>query len=755
MKRKRIVKYWFGCLVLLGLTVSCNDELYMGGVGVVPSTKAYYLYANILGFNLPDTVESPSMFNVESQNVPWRLNVADEWLKITPSEGNGEEYTTPVTVRADINPSTYYRYSVFSLEAAMDTSVYKYSQQIWAQQEGNTGTRLSVSCEKPLLFRGGASSETFTVETNAPRFDLRTDASWIKAVASGNEVTVSVEANTTEDVRVGYVYFDAYEQLWNSNSETISSFYLEVRQESPKYSISESSLTFRNTAGTKTVDLECDLGWTASTTDSWIQVSPISAPAGETELTVSVTENGGIQERSGAVYLHVDGDFLIEIPVKQLGLYMDMTESQLDFESDASSQKVSLSTNLSFWNVLEKPSWISVSPENGGGGEHSLTVNVEDNPNTTKREGRVVVGNQGLSLADTLWVTQEGKWFGSLETVLRFENIASSTPLEIQTDGDWTVTASEEWITVVPASGHGNGQVMVNVEGNETDNERTGLLSVAVGGTVKYVNVVQKGRYFTIDKGASASLPSKGGTIELGIATNQTWTAAVKNQSSWLALSATQGEGNAKLVISAQDNPSQESRTDTIVFTPANKQGVKLAVKQAGRYLKTDAQTVSFFYRGGTSVPVTVSTDGTFRVEKSTGADWLVVATNNNLIMFTAEPYSGNDKRTANVSVYLTGLSGEVTEAKIVDIVVTQYSKNTQFVRDDYGEDVRLDVIYKDGAVIVRSDYGKDNDLAPAPNTSGEISRDDYGTDKDLSSAPETSGEISREDYGEDQNLEQ
>ena len=106
-------------------------------------------------------------------------------------------------------------------------------------------------------------------------------------------------------------------------------------------------------------------------------------------------------------------------------------------------------------------------------------------------------------------------------------------------------------------------------------------------------------------------------------------------------------------MISAQDNSSLESRTDTIVFTPANKQGVKLAVKQAGRYLKTDAQAVSFFYKGGTSAPVTVSTDGTFRVEKSSGADWLVVATNNNLLMFTAEPYSGNDKRTATVSLYL------------------------------------------------------------------------------------------------------
>lgn len=716
----------------MGLTVSCNDELYMGGVGVVPATKAYYLYTNMLGFNLPDTVTELSTFGVECRNVPWRLDVADEWLKVSPAEGTGEDTFSIVSVGADVNPSTYYRYSVFSLESAIDTTVYRYSQQIWAEQQGNTGTSLTVSCEVPLRVSASAASETFTVETNAPKFDLRTDVDWLQATASGNEVTFSVEANTTEDVRVGYIYFDTYRQEWQSSSPTIYTYYLEVRQESPEYSLSESSLAFRNTASTKTVTLYCDLGWTASTTDSWIQVSPSSGSAGTVELSVSVTENGGVEERSGAVNLHVDGDFLIEIPVKQSGLYMDMTESRFDFESGAASRTVSMSTNLSFWNVLEKPSWVSVSPESGEAGEHTLTINVEDNPNTTKREGRVVVGNQGLSLADTLWVTQEGKSFGPLETVLQFENVASSNTLDISTDGDWTVTTSDGWITVAPSSGHGNGQVTVTVEANETDNERTGLLSVAVGGTVQYVNVVQKGRYFTIDRGPSASLPSKGGTIELGIATNQAWTAAVKNQSSWLALSATQGQGDAKLVISAQDNSSLESRTDTIVFTPANKQGVKLAVKQAGRYLKTDAQAVSFFYKGGTSAPVTVSTDGTFRVEKSSGADWLVVATNNNLLMFTAEPYSGNDKRTATVSLYLTGLSGEASEAKMVDIVVTQYSKNTQFVRDDYGEDVRLDVTYKDGALIIRSDYGEDKDLSPAPGTSGEISRDDYGTDQNL-----------------------
>lgn len=386
MKQKRIMKYLSGCLALLGLTVSCNDELYMGGVGVVPATKAYYLYTNMLGFNLPDTVTELSTFGVECRNVPWRLDVADEWLKVSPAEGTGEDTFSIVSVGADVNPSTYYRYSVFSLESAIDTTVYRYSQQIWAEQQGNTGTSLTVSCEVPLRVSASAASETFTVETNAPKFDLRTDVDWLQATASGNEVTFSVEANTTEDVRVGYIYFDTYRQEWQSSSPTIYTYYLEVRQESPEYSLSESSLAFRNTAGTKTVTLYCDLGWTASTTDSWIQVSPSSGSAGTVELSVSVTENGGVEERSGAVNLHVDGDFLIEIPVKQSGLYMDMTESRFDFESGAASRTVSMSTNLSFWNVLEKPSWVSVSPESGEAGEHTLTINVEDNPNTTKEK---------------------------------------------------------------------------------------------------------------------------------------------------------------------------------------------------------------------------------------------------------------------------------------------------------------------------------------------------------------------------------
>ena len=152
-----------------------------------------------------------------------------------------------------------------------------------------------------------------------------------------------------------------------------------------------------------------------------------------------------------------------------------------------------------------------------------------------------------------------------------------------------------------------------------------------------------------------------------------------------------------------------DSRTDTIVFTPANgQQGVKLAVKQAGRYLKTNTQSVSFFSKGGTSAPVTLDTDGTFRMEKPAEATWLTANVTNNLLTFTAETYEGESQRSATVSIYLTDLAGEQAEVKMVDITVTQYSKDSQFIRNDYDEDVNLDLNTDESVTIERNDYGED-----------------------------------------------
>lgn len=710
MIMKRISLY-LAALATCGIMPSCNDRLYMDGVGfvgVMPSASPYYLYTNTLGFTFEDTLTTPLSFTVKSMDTPWKLNVADKWLKLSPMSGDGTVSPTVVNLSADINPSTFYRISIFSLESATDTAVFHYSRNIYAEQCGNSKVTLSLSSENPLFLPASASSATLTVSTNAPSYDIRLSEDWLTVEQNGNETTVSVEENTEDGERVGYVYFDAYSQKHESANAITNTFYLEIRQSAPNLTATVQELHFDNLAGTQTFSLNSDLNWEVESYDSWISVNPLQGVAGESEISVSVAENSSTSERKGYVYVIMENGETLQIPITQSGLYASADRSFLSFESIASQQQIVFETNMSSWTVLEKPEWISVSPDNGGAGEFRLNVSAEDNPNTAGRTGELIIGNEYSSVY-TIEIAQEGKSFGPLESVMQFENTASSSVLSVTTDGEWTAMSGNDWITVTPTSGTGNAELTVSVSANENDEERIGEICVTVGDMVRIVNVVQKGRYFTIDRPASSSLPSTGGTIELGIATNQAWTASIMNHSPWLTLSATQGEGNANLAISAADNPSLDSRTDTIVFTPANgQQGVKLAVKQAGRYLKTNTQSVSFFSKGGTSAPVTLDTDGTFRMEKPAEATWLTANVTNNLLTFTAETYEGESQRSATVSIYLTDLAGEQAEVKMVDITVTQYSKDSQFIRNDYDEDVNLDLNTDESVTIERNDYGED-----------------------------------------------
>ena len=740
-------------VVAAGLLSSCDDALYNEGVGVVPSTSAHYLYAPIQRFTLPDTVVSPQVFTVNSIATPWRINVADSWLKLSQASGDGAQRETAVEASAEINTSTHCRLSVLNLEAATDTAEFRYSQNIVAEQTGDRDTYVSVSCTSPLLLSASATTFSFTVETNSPTIRAYAEDAWLTVTQAGGEVSLTVAENQTTASRTTYINFDVTYREYESAEATVETFVLEVQQAAPNITATTQSVSFLNTAATQRFTVNSDIAWTATTSDSWISVSPQEGGAGETAVSVSVTENGGVDERRGAVTLTMANGQRIEIPVVQSGIYLYVGDTALEFASTAGYALTTFSTNLTLWDVVSCPEWASA--EVCGPEGDSLRISVADNPNTTSREAELIVGNEAIGVTQTIRLVQAGKTFGELESVMQFENLASSAQLQITTDGQWTAQSLNGWITVSPTSGSGNAQVTVSVAENTSDSERTGLVAVAVGGTVRYVNVVQKGRYFTIDRSA-ATLPSTGGAIELAIATNQTWTATVAGHSPWLALSPTEGEGNANIIVSAADNPSLQSRTDTVAFTPGGGvQGVKLVVTQAGRYLRASARSVAFFYKGGTAAPVTIETDGTFRVERPAEAAWLTVAQNNNVVLITASPYDGSDRRTATVSVYLTGLEGAQPEAKMAEIVVTQFSKDTQFIRNDYDADVSLEIIYKDGAVVSRTDYDTDVPAENTPADGADMGLEGFGGDQAAEDEPSGNGSIGRNEYGADQNLEE
>jgi uncharacterized protein (TIGR02145 family) len=68
---------------------------------------------------------------------------------------------------------------------------------------------------------------------------------------------------------------------------------------------------------------------------------------------------------------------------------------------------------------------------------------------------------------------------------------AGSYSITITSNVAWTTTKNAEWLTLTPASGEGNGTVIVNVADNLATAERAGTITVTAGELSKTVTVTQ------------------------------------------------------------------------------------------------------------------------------------------------------------------------------------------------------------------------------------------------------------------------
>lgn len=720
---RKIYLYIMICVVLPTFMHSCTDEAYYGGE-CVPALTAHYLAADRNQLEFYGDTPDPAQLNIMATNTPWQITGMDSWLKTSQTSGNTD---ATVTFTAEADTMAGQRISVFALEST--TPDYPFTYPISAVQYRRAGFLFLPSHYVYVSATGG--TETMEMVTNVENIEVKNEGyDWITATVNGKQLTVTATANPTKAERNGsfllsYSYTDAGGFTYGN---TVAVY---VVQAAPGVTTTDWSLQFDNIASSVKVKIKAEAAWTAQTSRSWISVSPSEGQAGETELTVSVTENGGEYSREGSVWLFIDETLKLDISVYQEGIHIWFEGAYPRMESMAGNYSTTLHTNLSSWNIIKHSDWLTATPESGGRGEHKFTVTATDNPNTTSREGEIIVGNAMLNITDTMFVSQKGKMFDDMAGVLQFDNKAASQTMDIITDGAWTAKPENDWITVSPASGSGKSTVTVTVTENMSDDDRTGAVSVTVGATTKTAMVSQRGRYFTVDQGDVFVQPSTGGHVQIYVGTNIAWTATVKNSSDWIKLSATSGQDNGTIDVTMADNPSVDERADTIIITPEdNGQAIRVPVRQAGRYLTVSAGRVAFFYKGGKADPVTVSTDGTYRVEKQLDATWLTLTNQDNTITIEASPYTGDSMRSAVLSVYVTGLKGDLTEAKMAEIEVVQYHEGSQFELSGYGSDKPFEIIFRDGGVIVLGGYDTDKDLEDNGSNKAQIGLDGYGTDK-------------------------
>lgn len=409
-------------------------------------------------------------------------------------------------------------------------------------------------------------------------------------------------------------------------------------------------------------------GWNLSGADSWVTASTTSGNA-DTDVTLTATENkSGDDIRTTIMTLSSsESDYNYTKPISitqsRANPYINPNLQTLNFGRDASSQTISVEANTQ-WQASCDQEWVSISIDQD---KHSLQISVTENFSTTERSAVVTLKGNATT---TIIVKQAGSSFDDLVATLVYGNKASSQEVSIETNGKWSASTQEGWISLSPSSGNKSSKLTISVKDNSNESERIGTVTVTVGSTDKRILVTQAGTYFTINTSPTDAIPSKGGSHAISFVSSDKWTA--ESNSNWVSLIPPSGQkGESVLTIKANDNASIKERFDTtfIVIDNAYLQPYRIITRQEGRYLSVSTSALEF-YKDASSKTFTVSTDGVYDVK--TSDSWLQCTKTGNTVKVTASSNTNPLPRNTTIEVWLSDVpKGEQSASKKI-ISVTQ-----------------------------------------------------------------------------------
>lgn len=346
--------------------------------------------------------------------------------------------------------------------------------------------------------------------------------------------------------------------------------------------LSTSSVSAPNTAGSASVTVTANVAWTATSNAAWLTVSPASGTNSGT-LTLSYAANTGAA-RSATVTVS-GGGLTRTVSVSQAAAgttaSLTLSTTSVSAPTTAGSTTVSVTANV-VWTASSNVSWLTVSPASGTN-NGTLTLTYAANGGAA-RTGTVTVTGGGLTRTVSVNQAGSGSTTGYLNlgaTTLTGGGSGGTWNVGLSSNVAWTASSDATWLTVSPTSGTGNATLSLRYGANpSTSANRVAVVTVSGGGLTRTITLTQSPATAYINLGASTlSASTYAGRWNIGLSSNVAWTAS--SNAAWLTVSPLSGTGNATLVLNYTAN-SGTARTGVVTVTGG---GVTrtITLNQAGR----------------------------------------------------------------------------------------------------------------------------------------------------------------------------
>ena len=253
---------------------------------------------------------------------------------------------------------------------------------------------------------------------------------------------------------------------------------------------------------------------------------------------------------------------------KQEVVELTVSPLTVNFDVAGGEQTVAITCN-DHWTVTKDADWITIGTDKGDG-NGSVKITVPENKALDTREGTVTVA--AGEVKRTVSVAQLGK--KPVLTVspdaLNASDEGGVLELTVTSNVEWTLTIPEDaiWVSAEKKAGEGNDVVKFTVSPNEGMEARETELVFASGNLVPVkVKLAQMGQepFFAIDM-EKVEAPYGGGEYAITVTTNLAWTLAIPEEATWISADVTEGEKDAVVTFTVDENIFLEGREAVVEF---------------------------------------------------------------------------------------------------------------------------------------------------------------------------------------------
>lgn len=417
-----------------------------------------------------------------------------------------------------------------------------------------------------------ASASTVTLGVNASNalWTASSDARWCEALRGTGVLTLQIEENIGEE-RTATVTLTC-----GTATATVTINQEDGTPAPSTITVSALDVVTPATGSTVTVGVTASNDeWDATSSSDWCVVTKNT-----NAVTLTIAANTEAKERTSIVTLTCD-DATTKIEVKQEAATIEppvedaisVANIDLEMPSNAGTLKLNV-TATGEWSVENTASWLTATANSEGVLELSFEANEGESRNAT------VTLTCGEAKTVIKITQKEGVRISVSPTSLSFTPEGGTLQIGVSANVTWKAsTANKDWLTVTSK----NDIVTVKAKANDTDGERTGVVSITYSDGVNDsasidVMVVQSAyviKFLTED----VVLNNNQNTATVTFSTSHNWNASVcyagtlwleQVASPWATLSATEGKAGEHTLTVTFDGKSYNDRVISAVVKCGN-----------------------------------------------------------------------------------------------------------------------------------------------------------------------------------------